>query len=673
MGTYLLSPPGGRAAFLVVGTYPEPSLLRIVPGGPPYENLFASADAGLGTPGYVGAVAADPGKDGRLVLATTHGSFFDSRDDGRTWAPLGVPPEPERLLGGLVIAPQGRLIAVAGNEVLLSDDDARTWRLPRDWPVLPTVAPTVLLSDPLASALYAEGPQGLLRSTDRGATWQDFDDGLPAEEERTLYVSGVDVQATVASDTDLRTYRLDRPSATWQLVATVPVEEVQAAPVVCPVNAPLVVAGNSRRYCSTDGGQTWSAARATDAFETQVSASGRQFRLVFPNNLVDPIGIDTRAPGAETWQRELPQVSIEHLALHPTDGDRAFVIGRTGGRRWSFHRDGSGWHLGSRLDACSSEPGEPLERALYNPAEPDWLYLVADRCIQFSRNAGASWQMLDEDTEFAAVPRPMVADRHDPRWLYFNDRRILLTTAEPLRLGDDGRFEVTLAWKDFRGRTGNGTPVPITGDTGYFWFFDPANVELVVKVLDGGPINQHYWVFYGALSNVEYDMTVRDTRYGFSADYANPPRTLASRGDTEALPRRPEESVAAVSSAAPAGVPRVRTAQAVEAEPLTVQDGRFAVRVEWEDFKGNAGVGMPQELTGDTGYFWFFNPANVELVVKVLDGRPVNGRWWVFYGALSNVAYRVTVTDTVSGETAVYDNPSGTFASFADTAAFPRP
>jgi len=60
-------------------------------------------------------------------------------------------------------------------------------------------------------------------------------------------------------------------------------------------------------------------------------------------------------------------------------------------------------------------------------------------------------------------------------------------------------------------------------------------------------------------------------------------------------------------------------------------------------------------------------------VVKVLDGRPVNGRWWVFYGALSNVAYRLTVTDTETGETAVYDNPSGSFASRGDTAAFPRP
>ena len=73
---------------------------------------------------------------------------------------------------------------------------------------------------------------------------------------------------------------------------------------------------------------------------------------------------------------------------------------------------------------------------------------------------------------------------------------------------------------------------------------------------------------------------------------------------------------------------------------------------------------------GDTGYFWFFDSANVELVIKVLDGRGINGHYWVFYGALSNVGYTVTVTDTQTGTVRSYENPSGTLASSADTSAF---
>ena len=55
--------------------------------------------------------------------------------------------------------------------------------------------------------------------------------------------------------------------------------------------------------------------------------------------------------------------------------------------------------------------------------------------------------------------------------------------------------------------------------------------------------------------------------------------------------------------------------------------------------------------------------------MKVLDGRPLNGPFWVFYGALSNVEYELTVTDTVTGLRRTYQNPAHTFASTGDTAA----
>jgi hypothetical protein len=59
------------------------------------------------------------------------------------------------------------------------------------------------------------------------------------------------------------------------------------------------------------------------------------------------------------------------------------------------------------------------------------------------------------------------------------------------------------------------------------------------------------------------------------------------------------------------------------------------------------------------------------LLVKVLDGRPVNGACWVFYGAISNVEYEVVVADTETGVESRYFNESGNFASVGDTEAFP--
>ena len=57
--------------------------------------------------------------------------------------------------------------------------------------------------------------------------------------------------------------------------------------------------------------------------------------------------------------------------------------------------------------------------------------------------------------------------------------------------------------------------------------------------------------------------------------------------------------------------------------------------------------------------------------MKVLDARSINGQFWVFYGALSNVEFTLTVTDTVTGASKTYFNPLDVFASVGDTSALP--
>jgi ELWxxDGT repeat protein len=255
-----------------------------------------------------------------------------------------------------------------------------------------------------------------------------------------------------------------------------------------------------------------------------------------------------------------------------------------------------------------------------------------------------------------------------------------------------GRYQVEAAWLTDQGQSGTGTAVPLSADTGYFWFFSDSNVEVIVKVLDGQGVNGHVWVFYGALSNVEYNLTVTDTRTGLTRRYFNPLGQLASVGDThafgplgasEANPRLP------ASTAAPSLPPLISARQGraatvpcqASAQTLCLSHDRFAVEVAWKDFQGNTGKGTAVPLSGGsgadsgagsdtTGSFWFFSAANVELVVKALDGTPVNGHFWLFYGALSNVEYTLTVTDTQTGKIKTYTNPSGRFASVADTQAF---
>jgi len=235
---------------------------------------------------------------------------------------------------------------------------------------------------------------------------------------------------------------------------------------------------------------------------------------------------------------------------------------------------------------------------------------------------------------------------------------------------NNGRFKVGVNWRDYQGQTGQGQAVPLTNDTGYFWFFSPNNVELVLKVLNGTPLNGKYWVFYGALTSVEYTITVTDTVSGATKTYFNPSGTFASRGDTDAFPASTQPPVVdAVST--PIEQPQLAPTGCVTTDAaLCLNSSRFRVSVRWKDFSNNTGEGHAVSLTTDTGYFWFFGPNNVELVLKVLDGRGLNGSYWVFYGALSNVEYTITVTDMITGAVKTYFNPSGNFASRGDTEAF---
>lgn len=105
-------------------------------------------------------------------------------------------------------------------------------------------------------------------------------------------------------------------------------------------------------------------------------------------------------------------------------------------------------------------------------------------------------------------------------------------------------------------------------------------------------------------------------------------------------------------------------------ETLCLNGGRFEVKVTWKDFGGLTGSGKAVTQTADTGAFYYFSADNLEMMIKVLDGRQINGHFWVFYGSLSDVEFTLTVTDTITGVVKTYQNAAGTFASRGDIEAF---
>ena len=386
------------------------------------------------------------------------------------------------------------------------------------------------------------------------------------------------------------------------------------------------------------------------------------------------------------------------IAIHPSRGD-VYVIGETfspglpqtiGAAQPSYGGHGDGFV--ARLDSTLTHL---LQTTYLGGSDEDAAYAVAIQPT--TGDLLASGMTFSADFPGAGSgARPTFAGGSDFGGDGFVSRlssslgdasQECVPDAETLCL-NSGRFKVQVAWRvPSQGESGTGKAVAVTKDTGYFWFFNDANIELVLKILDARALDGHFWIFYGALSNVEYTITVTDMQTKRVRTYFNPDGRLASEADTAAFTDDAAvetggfETASTVSSDTPSEAALYageRRAALPEAAPcaagrfaLCLNQSHFQVSVDWAvPSQGTSGHGTAKPITSDTGYFWFFDSANVELMVKVLDGRAVNGKFWVFYGALSNVQYTITVTDTQTGTVKTYSNPSGVMASVADTAAF---
>ncbi len=113
------------------------------------------------------------------------------------------------------------------------------------------------------------------------------------------------------------------------------------------------------------------------------------------------------------------------------------------------------------------------------------------------------------------------------------------------------------------------------------------------------------------------------------------------------------------------------TGQCISGGPtLCLNKSRFQVQVIWTTPQAS-GEGQAIQLTDESGFFTFFDPSNVELTIKLLNGCTLGGHYWVFMSGLTNVGVRVTVTDTKTGAVKTYNNPQNkTFAPVLDTSAF---
>jgi hypothetical protein len=246
----------------------------------------------------------------------------------------------------------------------------------------------------------------------------------------------------------------------------------------------------------------------------------------------------------------------------------------------------------------------------------------------------------------------------------------------------EGRFLVDATWTRPDGESGIAHAAALTADSGYFWFLEPGNVEIAVKTLNGCATNRHYWFFGGGLTNLQVEIHVIDTTTNQTKTYSNaqghPFQPVTDTAAFSTCPAAaealgdPEEPAQGYSAALPAleQTPPLPTGCA-STDTLLCIDGRFSIQATWQTASGKSGTAHPVNLGSESGYFWFFDPANVELIVKALNACAIGQGNWFFAAGMTTVGVHVIVTDTFTGAIQVYDNPvAAPFAPVQDTRAF---
>jgi photosystem II stability/assembly factor-like uncharacterized protein len=539
-------------------------------------------------------------------------------------------------------------------------------------------------------AIFVADTYGVFKSTD-GSSWAPVLQ-IPNFDFFSTYYPFLSVLVQPGSPSTLlaglgagAVYRSADAGATWArvLVATRLLSLAIASSSPSVAYASVLLSQSAATYKSTDGGATWAALPALDsspiyALTVDPTASDVVYGFVGVSTAGLPTGLYRSADAGGTWSRlsggladdVYTAVAVDPVSpatVYAGSSQNGLFRSDDGGQSWFAINEG----LGSLAVA----------EIVIDPTAPSNLYAGTANGAYRSTAGGAHWSAIgfhqgaitalaldpaSASTLYAGVPLGL--------------GRITLAAPQPCVAGPEalclngGRFRVETVWRATApGSGGVGQASPISDDTGDFWFFDAANLELVVKVLDGGPVNGDFWVFFGALSNVEYIVTVTDTETGVIQSYFNVQGTLASVADTAAFPGASTTAPATHGTAPTVPVARAGAAGLCvpDAQTLCQLGGRFQVRVDWQGTpSGPTQSAAAVALTDDTGYFWFFNAANVELVVKTLDGTAANGHYWVFYGALSNVQYTIHVTDLQTGAVQTYENPFGQLASVADTRAF---
>lgn len=385
------------------------------------SGIYRSADGATrwskirgipGTSRRTRAFAQDPEQPATFFAGTTEG-LWRSRDDLGSWS-LVTPRE--LVVNALLVLPGGAVLAgTDGAGVLRSEDRGSTWQ-PSNAGFAERFVSQLLFDGPrlVAGLLGDRQHSGVLVAPRFDGPWTRLARGLEGRELTSLaLVPSPDGSSEALAGTDRGLYLSVSHCGEWRALPLVAdgIDESGHVAAVAAVGPRLFLAGTERGLLrSADGGQTWTrrvlglASRVT---ALAVSPSDREVVLAATR-----LALHRSADGGQTWQEvaaaplDVPVASLQFLP----DGQgvlgtstRGLVLSRDQGRSWM--RRGGGLPLSNVSSVAVLPDGHSLVASDFDHAA---LYL--------SRDGGQNWERLPDaglptPRVFAVAADPTVPDR----------------------------------------------------------------------------------------------------------------------------------------------------------------------------------------------------------------------------------------------------------------------
>ncbi len=251
----------------------------------------------------------------------------------------------------------------------------------------------------------------------------------------------------------------------------------------------------------------------------------------------------------------------------------------------------------------------------------------------------------------------------------------------------NGRFTATVEYRNIFANPAYDAPANVKQttsftspgyETAFFYFNDPNNVEVTVKLLSQG--DGKVQVYFGATTDLEIWLTISDATTGISKQYHKDPGSLCGAVDRQTFPASLEASPLFWATPRPfttRTAPLVATCVA-SSTVACLYNGRFTTSVRYRNMFASPPYDAPANVKQaanfaspgyETAFFYFNDPNNIEITAKLLSQG--DGKVQIYYGATTDLELWFTVADAKSGITHEYHKLPFSLCGEVDRTTFP--